>query len=501
MGDQTAYVEFLSIVPLDIHSGDYMYLRNHTYFVRDAVIPTLDVSRLKYSLTLYGTQNELEKAKYFILDTTGLGQVSKTTWNCTPLEFLTQMVVNLKRIQPDVDWHVGVCIAASAEDIELNDNDCLEMMKEAADVFKCDYYIDEFKLNLYKIEPGIYPVNLEVGIGEGLCEITANKSGDSKVITRLYPFGATTNMANGQRLSIPAVDAPGAIEVIEEIHNFEDIYPRIECVIESIVHMGENNMIRTAPIGFSISDYLIYGSMPMITFLTGELMGYEFVMGWQYDYIFTIEPLEITGGVFIPGPTGYNFHVGDEFVIWNINMPPASVAAAQAQLQSAAVSYLEQYGKQKVKLNVLTDDLYFARSGQALYLGQTLNVKNINVPFLVEGVTVNVIGYKNYINQPYRYESLVVGDVYYTRPFGTVVQISRTENVFKSEISGGDKYYRHIQLEASAEWDVYHNLDKRPSVTVTNNEGKQVEAVVTYLAPNHVKINFSAARTGYAECN
>lgn len=499
MGDETAYIEFFATSPVALQMGDYCTLLNHTYFVRDAVIPVRDGMRLKYQLTLYGTQYELEKAKYFILDSTGFDQTAKTTWNCTPLQLLQQMVVNLKRVQPTVDWGVGECISANAKDVELADNNCLEILQNAAEAWECDYYVNEYLISLKKIVPGEYPLNLEVGFNKGLRQITVNKSGDSSVITRLYAYGAETNMPSGQVLSIPVINDSEAVEVVEGIKHF-DIFPEVSAIITDIVHMtGES--IKTAPLGFQIGDYLIPGTNPRMTFKSGQLKGLEFDFNWHYDNTFEVIPYT-SNGVTIPGASGYNYAIGDEFVIWNITMPPAYVNAAKAELQEAAEAYLAQVSRQKLKLNITTDDIYFARNtNKYLYPGQTLNIKTSIVPFLASGVAVNVIGFKNYITQPHRYESVIVGDVYYSRPFGTVIQVNRNEQIFKNTIAGGDKYYRHTQVLASAEWIVNHDMGKHPAVTITDDSGKQIDAVITYTSNTSLTVNFSAARTGYAECN
>lgn len=503
MGEETAYLEFYTINPVNLQMGDYATVLGHTYFIHDPVVPVRDKSRLKYQLTLYGTQYELEKVTFFILDTTGVDYTAKTTWNCTPFEFLNQLVVNMKRVQPLVDWRAGECQTANAKDLELHDTDCLETLRTAAELWSCDYYVDEFTVNFKKIEVSAAPLYLEVGHNKGLRGITVNKSGNSKVITRLYPYGSAVNMPNGQRLSIPPVDAAGSTIIADAIMNFDEIFPRIECVVDQVSVSFGYTFVKVNPaLTFSVADYLVLGTTPTIVFLTGQLEGLEFHFVAQPDnQYFRLEPLTITGGVVVPGPAGYNPARGDEFAIRNINMPTLYVTAAKAELHAAAVAALAVLSKQKLKLNVDTDDLYFDRNNTNLYLGQTINIKSSIVPFLAPGVSVNVLGYKNYVNKPHHYDSLVVGDVYYTRAFGTVVQVVRNETIYKSTIAGGDKYYRHVQAEASAEWDVMHMLDKRPAVTVTDEYGKQTEAVVTYLAPNHLKINFSVPRTGYAECN
>lgn len=502
MGEDTAFVEFLSADARDLKPGDYTTLLGHTYFIKEAVLPINDVSRLLYRITLYGSQYELEKAVYFISDSTGTDQTADTVYNCTPLELLTQMVVNLNRIQPGVIWQVGNCLTAEAKDVTLSNNNCLEVLQQAAELWETDYQVDGLIIHLRKTPVSIAPLELAVGINSGLRSITANKSGDSDIITRLYAYGSNLNNSTGQKLSIPPVDAPGALEIIEGIKEFEDIYPQVKRAITAIVLMGSDDLIQTAPLGFQIGDYLLSGS-PMITFLTGELKGMEFEFGWQYDYLFLVTPYELSPGVTVPGSTGYNFAVGDEFVIWNIEMPPAFVEAAELALYNAAVEYLETESVQKLKLNLVTDDKYFKTYGTALGLGLTLNITCSTIPSMTAGIDVNVMSYKQYINEPHRYDSLVVGDVYYSKPYSKVVKqvINNITNLKMVVVGGGDSGYRHQQVSPAAEWLVIHNLNKYPAVTVTGNSGTEMVGVVTFLSPTRLKINFTLPVNGYAECN
>jgi len=482
--------------------GDSTTLLGRTYFIKEAVIPIQDVSRLLYRLTLYSTQYELEKAVYFISDSTGTDQTADTVYNCTPLELLTQLVANLNRVQPGIIWQVGNCLTAEAKDVTLSNNNCLEVLQNAASLWETDYLVDEYIIHLRKTPVSNTPLPLAVGINSGLRSITANKSGDSDIITRLYPYGSNQNSETGQRLSIPPVDATGASEAIEAVKYFDEIYPRITRTINSFVNMSGEELIVCDPLGFVISDYLLTGS-PMITFLSGELKGLEFEFGWQYDYLILLTGYEISPGVPVPGSTGYNMAVGDEFVIWNIKMPPAYVAAAELALYNAAIDYLNTASVQKIKLNVDPDIKYFKTTGESLAPGQTLRLTAAFIPGMTGGLDVSVLGFKQFINEPWRYDNLVVGDVYFTKPFARVINqvINNITNLKNVVVGGGDSYYRHQQVSPAAEWLVIHNLNKYPSVTVTGNSGIEKVGVITYLSPTRLKINFTVPVNGYAECN
>lgn len=67
--------------------------------------------------------------------------------------------------------------------------------------------------------------------------------------------------------------------------------------------------------------------------------------------------------------------------------------------------------------------------------------------------------------------------------------------------SGGDKFYDHDQMSASALWTVNHNLNKYPSVTVVDSGGALVEGYVTYISVNQLTVSFTGANAGHAYCN
>jgi hypothetical protein len=66
---------------------------------------------------------------------------------------------------------------------------------------------------------------------------------------------------------------------------------------------------------------------------------------------------------------------------------------------------------------------------------------------------------------------------------------------------GIDAFYLHNQMSASATWNITHNLNKYPSVTVVNSAGDEVIGNVTYPTINSVTINFNAANGGKAYLN
>ena len=61
---------------------------------------------------------------------------------------------------------------------------------------------------------------------------------------------------------------------------------------------------------------------------------------------------------------------------------------------------------------------------------------------------------------------------------------------------GSDKFYKHIQRVASSLWIVTHNLNKYPSVSVTDSAGTVVIGMVDYDSLNQVTLNFKSTFSG-----
>lgn len=64
-----------------------------------------------------------------------------------------------------------------------------------------------------------------------------------------------------------------------------------------------------------------------------------------------------------------------------------------------------------------------------------------------------------------------------------------------------DKYIRFTQNIPSAVWEINHNMNKNPSVTVVDSAGTCVEGQVQYTDNNNLVITFSADFSGFADLN
>lgn len=64
-----------------------------------------------------------------------------------------------------------------------------------------------------------------------------------------------------------------------------------------------------------------------------------------------------------------------------------------------------------------------------------------------------------------------------------------------------DKYFIHDQFNPASVWTIYHDLDKKPSVVVTDSADTMVEGEIKYISNNEVRITFNFPFSGYAYLN
>lgn len=67
--------------------------------------------------------------------------------------------------------------------------------------------------------------------------------------------------------------------------------------------------------------------------------------------------------------------------------------------------------------------------------------------------------------------------------------------------ASGDANYVHQQGAPILTWNILHNLNKRCSVSVTDDSGNSILGLITYISDNQVNIVFNRPQTGWVYCN
>ena len=64
-----------------------------------------------------------------------------------------------------------------------------------------------------------------------------------------------------------------------------------------------------------------------------------------------------------------------------------------------------------------------------------------------------------------------------------------------------DKNFVYVQATSSNIWEITHNLDKYPAVTVVDSGGSVVVGEIVYIDKNNIRITFASAFSGKAYFN
>lgn len=83
----------------------------------------------------------------------------------------------------------------------------------------------------------------------------------------------------------------------------------------------------------------------------------------------------------------------------------------------------------------------------------------------------------------------------------TVIKGIDGEKGDKGDRGDAGAYFEHKQLLPSQIWTVAHNLNKNPSVTITDNLGNIIISDVIYIDRNIVQIKHGVPLIGFVYCN
>lgn len=64
-----------------------------------------------------------------------------------------------------------------------------------------------------------------------------------------------------------------------------------------------------------------------------------------------------------------------------------------------------------------------------------------------------------------------------------------------------ERSYHHVQSNPSRVWEISHNLNKYPTVIITDNDNNEYEGEIRKIDENMIVITFSQPFSGYADLN
>lgn len=389
MNEDILSLNFSSTYAIQFQIGDYALFIGKLYQINKLPKRTKSSSRnYQYNLQMESEMYDLGKVDYFFLDESNVFTEPVFTLRARLQDFGDLIIYNLKRVFPTANWILGQVLQTDYATIDFSAQNCLQVLQTLAKTFNTEYLIEGKTINLFQRQTSSGLV-LEQGKDKPLLSLTEADQDASNVITRLYAYGSTRNITpsyrdGAQRLRMGTtnyieknVDRYRLNEFVilfDGTNGNQEIYPHRTGTVSAIddplnFYDTSMNFDLNAP------GVLIPGVTAQVVFNTGLLSGYTFDIS-AYDTAtkkFTINQNTEETSFIVPSDT-YPPHVGDNYVIININLPQPYVDQAEADLRAAAQTYIDAHSVPPVVYSGVCNAKWFKDNNRSFNLGESAQV-------------------------------------------------------------------------------------------------------------------------------
>lgn len=386
MGEEQITLVWEAPAFVPFYLGDFITFEGSNWTLNKLpTVKKLSGKTWQYNGVFQSTKYELIKAMYLLFDNTDTLPSGEFPLTGTADTFMQLLVANLNRVVGSAVWSVGQVIEnTDYKNLTFSNEDCLSVLGRLADEFETEYHVSNHVIHLKKIS-----TNREVTLqyGSTLYDIERSSVDSSDVCTRLYAFGSTKNLASDYRGGNSPLRLPDAngdyIEsnvnlygVIERAKTFDAIYPRLSSGGAGVItSVGDEFTFYDSHLDFNVNDYLLDGTTAKVHFNTGECAGYDFEIAL---YNHTTKKFVIIANTqendFTLPSADLKPAVGDKYVLIDIVMPPAYLAAAEAELLAKAQEFISQNSTPKVAYKTTFSAIYAKQNLQSIECGDTVTV-------------------------------------------------------------------------------------------------------------------------------
>jgi uncharacterized protein (TIGR02145 family) len=423
MGECRVMCEVYSSTILDITIGDYIVHNSENYYInRIPDIEKIDDSTYKYVIAFESDLYNLSKKRFVSSD----GLITFSLSN-DPVGFLNLIVDNINEI--NAGWTVGDYGTAEERTLSFSRESCRAALAKVAKAFLMEFDVSAKVISLKKnigINKGY---RFRYGRDAGLYKIVRQQAQDQNIVTKVYGYGGTTNIpftyrSDAKRLVFESkflTKNTATYGIIEGDFTDDEIYPKrtgtitginINFDLNGVGFNPDTSYVVDSSINFNLNSYFIADSAQKakIVFKSGDLSGIEYEIT-RYDndtYRIYFNPFTDAGGYTTPRYLDVGSfvrpEVGDTYTLINMSMPEAYVVAAEAALQVATQTYLDQNSIPQFLYSVEIDPKYAKSISLVLNTGDRVTVidsaMGINSLIRVSGLEYPLVN-------PYKIKTLI----------------------------------------------------------------------------------------------
>lgn len=312
--------------------------------------------------------------------------------------------------------------------------------------------------------------------------------------------------------------------VIERVVIFDDIFPEREGEVtglsDSVFRFVDSSMFDLNEVDSSgNTTYLISGIEAKLSFKTGNLAGYEFVIA-NFDSAtktFTLQKFIDERGTEFPNPDNAAFQIqpGDKYALIDIALPQSYIEDAENRLLNEAETWLGKYSNDQVLYELNIDELFAKQNNLLFGVGDGIGINDddlgINEQIRIVEVRRNLVreysfvirlANSTYIAKTRRVRQGKVNVATQLKSGGMQAdwneQDPLTPAFIKNKPDLDSIADKHLTFHVSNKLFevINHNLSKNPAVSVVDNENEEAIADVEYIDINTVKVTFTDFFTG-----
>jgi len=409
MGDEQITLVWEQNTCTPLYLNDYITYEGSKWTLNQLpTIKKLSSKLFQYNAIFQSSKYDLGKVMYMLFDNTSTPPQGEFPLTGNADMFIDLLIANLNRIHGSNTWTKGDVIQTDYKLLTFSNESCLSVLERLASEFDTEYIVNGSVIHLDKKST---TRNITLKYGSTAYDIERTSVNDSNVVTRLYPFGSTRNIASDYRngsdkLLIPApnlyiesnIDLYG---IIEASKTFDDIYPRLDGTnAGKVTAIDESNelVFFDSALDFDVNSYLLSGTTAKVHFNTGDASGYDYeIKSYTHNtrkFILIANTSEKDYA--LPNAT-LRPKIGDKYVLLDIVMPDSYKTSAENELLAAAQKWLidDKNNSPKVEYKATFSSIYAIQNLQNVECGDTVPIydedlgidENIRIVKIQKGIT------------------------------------------------------------------------------------------------------------------
>lgn len=176
-----------------------MQVYGEWYYLNELPVITKSSSvYYEYNMVMQSAASMLDRVKFLSLGDDNSLKEPDFSLMGNAQTFVNLILQNLRRLEPDFYFTYGEVFNTDYKNITFEGDSCLSALSKVSDAFGIEYIVEGTKINLTNKRKDT-GYEFRHGQHKGMYEVVRKNVDSTRVVTRIYPFGADKNLPEGYR--------------------------------------------------------------------------------------------------------------------------------------------------------------------------------------------------------------------------------------------------------------------------------------------------------------